>query len=223
MRKFYAGFTAMAALAAVTIACGNQETQVIDSFFRATQANDSQTVSSFSIVPFEGEVKSWKVVSVGEEQRSPAPLAGLGKTLKDADEAVAQNKKEASAYFNAHPLEVDKVKPLVEAGKPVPANLKSTADDWTKFNDADQELKAKAAEAKSAYDREKRLVSMSTGQTSDLDGLAGDLVLSNAVVEVETAAGAKQYKIELRKYDVAPGGQGNKVMSRWLIQAITPQ
>jgi len=223
MRKFYVGFTAMAAMAAVTIACGNAETTVIDSFFRATQANDTGTVSSFSIVPFEGQVKSWKVISVGEERRSPAPLPALGKALQEADDAVAQNKKEASAYFNAHPLEVDKVKPLVEAGQPVPRNLQSYADDWTKFNDADQELKAKAAEAKAAYDREKRLVAMSVGQAGSADTLLGDLVLSDAVVEVESDGDVKQYKIELRKYDVSPGGQGTSVQSRWLIQAITPQ
>ncbi len=223
MKKSYVGLTALAVVAAFTIACGSQEATVIDSFFRATQAKDTETVSSFSIIPFEGEVQSWKVTSVGEEQRSPAPLGSLSKALKAADEAVSENKKEASAYFNAHPLEVDKVKPLVEAGKPAPANLQKTADEWKKFNDADIELKAKAAEAKSAYDREKRLVTMSTGQTSAVDGLAGDLVMSSATVEVESDGEVKTYTVQLRKYDVAPGGQGNKVMSRWLIQTITPQ
>ena len=74
MRKSYIGFTAASVLAALTIACGSQEATVVDSFFRATQAKDTETVSSFSIVPFEGEVQSWKVTSVGEAQRSPAPL-----------------------------------------------------------------------------------------------------------------------------------------------------
>ena len=217
------GFIAASALSAFTIACGSQEANVIDSYFRATQAKDTQTVSSFSVVPFEGEVKSWKVKNVGEEQRSPAPLPGLAKALKEADQAVADNKKEASAYFNAHPLEVDKVKPLVEEGKPVPANLKSTADDWKKFNDADKDLKGKAAEAKAAYDREKRLVSMSTGQTAGLEGLDGELVLSTATVDVDAGAGMKTFTVQLRKYDVAQGGKGNKVMSRWLIQSLTPQ
>ena len=110
MKYSYVGFTAAAALAALTIACGSQEGQVIDNFFSATKAKDNQTVSSFSIVQFDQEVKSWKVKSVGEEQRVPAPLASLATALKTAEEAEAQNKKDASAYFNAHPLEVDKVK-----------------------------------------------------------------------------------------------------------------
>jgi hypothetical protein len=223
MKISYAGFSAAAALAAVTLACGNQETQVIENFFRAVQAKDNQTVTSFSMVQFDQEVKSWKVKSVGEEQRTTAPLAGMATALKAADDAVAQNKKDAGAYFNAHPLEVDKVKPLVENGGAVPANLQKTADDWKKFNDADRDLKTKAAEAKQAYEREKRLVVMSTGQAQTADTLVGELITKTAVVDVETAAGPKTYSIQLRKYDVAPSGQTTKTMSRWLIQAITPQ
>ena len=224
MKNSYFGLAATAAFAAFTIACGNQETQVIDNFFRAVQAKDSGTVAAFPMVQFDKPVKSWKVKSVGEEQKVPAPIGTLASTLKAADEAVAQNKKEAGAYFNAHPLEVDKVKPLVENGSPVPANLKSTAEDWKKFNDADKDLKAKAAEAKSAYDREKRLVSMSTGQQGgDVDTLQGELVTKTAQVEVESEGDVKTYAIQLRKYEVKAGGQGPNVQSRWLIQSITPQ
>jgi hypothetical protein len=221
MKNSYIGFTAAAAFAALTIACGNQETQVIENFFRAVQAKDTGTMSSFAVVQFDGEVKSWKVKSVGEEQRSPAPLANLAKALKEADEAAAQNKKDASAYFNAHPLEVDKVKPLVESK--VPANLQKTADDWKKFSDLDHDLKEKAANAKQAYEREKRLVTMSTGSAGNADALAGDVITKTALVDVESGGDVKPYAIQLRKYDVAPAGQTAKVMSRWLIYSITKQ
>ena len=115
------------------------------------------------------------------------------------------------------------MKPQVERGAPVPPALQQTANDWKKFNDADKDLKAKAADAKQAYEREKRLVAMSTGQAAIADTLAGDLVTKVATVEVESGGDVKTYAIQLRKYDVAPGGQGAKVMSRWLIQSITPQ
>jgi len=223
MKHSYIGFTAAAAFAAITIGCGNQETQVIENFFRAVQAKDNQTVSSFAVVQFEKEVKSWKVKTVGEEQRTPAPLANLAKALKEADDAAAQNKKDASAYFNAHPLEVDKVKPLVESGGKIPANLQKTADDWRKFSEMDHDLKEKAANAKQAYEREKRLVTMSTGSAGKADTLAGDVVVKTAMVDIESEGDVKSYAIQLRKYDVAPGGQGAKVMSRWLIYSITPQ
>jgi hypothetical protein len=221
MKNSYIGFTAAAAFAALTLACGSQEGQVLENFFRAVQAKDSTTLSSFAVAQFDQEVKSWKVKSIGEEQRTPAPLANLAKALKDAEEAAAQNKKDASAYFNAHPLEVDKVKPVVEAGGKVPANLQKTADDWKKFTDMDKELKEKAGAAKTAYEREKRLVVMSTGSNGNPDTLAGDVVTKTAVVDIESGGDVKPYNIQLRKYDVAPAGQTSKIMSRWLVYSIT--
>ena len=105
----------------------------------------------------------------------------------------------------------------------MPKNLQKTAEDWKKFNDMDKELKAKAADAKQAYDREKRLVTMSTHQPGDADALVGDVVTKTAIVEVDAGGGVKSYAIQLRKYDLAPRGKETKVTSRWLIQSITPQ
>ena len=125
--------------------------------------------------------------------------------------------------MSTHPLEVDKVKSLLESGGPIPANLQKTAADWKRFLDADKDLEEKAAETQKAYDREKRIVTMSTGKAGDVDTLVGDVITKTAVVEVETAAGVKSYALQLRKYDVTAGGKGAKLMSRWLIQSITPQ
>ena len=223
MKHSYLGFTLTAALAALTIACGSPEGQVIDNFLRATQAKDTQTVTSFSVVQFDQEIKSWKVVSVGEEQRTPAPLSALAAAHKAADEAVDQNKKDAVAYFNAHPLEVDTVKPLVENGGAIPAKFQKTATDWKRFNDTDKELKAKAAETQKAYDREKNLVIKSIVQARDADSLVGDVITKTAIVEIASGGANKSYAIQLRKYDVAPAGKSAKALSRWLIQSITPQ
>jgi phage tail tape-measure protein len=64
---------------------------------------------------------------------------------------------------------------------------------------------------------------MSTGQTGEADALVGDLITKTAMVDIEAAGDVKSYAIQLRKYEVSPGGQGAKVMSRWLIQSITAQ
>ena len=59
MKYLKVGFTAAAAVAALTVACGGQENQVIDNFFRAVQAKDTQTVASFSIVPCWPPLPPW--------------------------------------------------------------------------------------------------------------------------------------------------------------------
>jgi hypothetical protein len=214
------GVTAVLALS--VIACGGQEQQVVDNYFRAIQTRDAQTVAGFSTVQFEGSVKSWKVESVGEEQRAPAPIADLDKKMKDAAEAEAQNKKEYNAYFNANPVEVDRVMKLPQ-GAPVPAALAKYATEWRQYEEKNKTLKTAAAEAKAAFEREKRLVTMSTGQQQDVEKLSGDLVTKDVVVQVETDGDMKPYKLTLRKYELTAGGTGPKPMSRWLITGLRAQ
>ena len=225
MRQSTIGITAALAIAALSAACGGgQEGQIVDTFFRAVQAKDTQTTASVSVAAFDKAVKSWKVQEIGQEQRAPAPLPGLAEALKAADEAVALNKKAYNDYFNAHPLEVDKVKPIVEGGSnaPIPANLKQYADAWKKFLDDDKALKTKAADAKIAYDREARLVEMSTRQKgADANALTGEVVTKTVTVEVESEGDVKTHTIQIRKYDVAAAGQTVKLQSRWLIQSIS--
>lgn len=209
-------------LAALAIGCGGQEAQVVERYFRAVQARDQQTMAGFSTVQFSGEVKSWKVTSVGEEQRSPAPLPDLDAKMKAAAEAEANNKKEYNAYFNAHPVEVDRVQKLLENKSAIPAGLAKTAADWQKFIEQDKALKAAAADAKAAYEREKRLVSMSTGQTTDVEKLTGELVIKEVMIDLEVDGDVKPHKMTLRKYDVSAGA-GPKPMSRWLITGLVAQ
>lgn len=223
MKHSHAGFTVTAALAALTIACGSQEGQVIDNFFRATQAKDTQTVASFSMVQFDQPVKSWNVKSVGEEQRAPAPLGSLAAAHEAAEAAATENKKEERAYFDSHPLEVDKVRTLIESESPIPASLQDVAADWKRFIDADKDLEQKVGESRKAYDRERRIVTMSTGKGAEADAFVGDVITKEATVEVDSGAGPKTYLIQLRMYDVTAAGKGPKIMSRWLIQSITPQ
>lgn len=209
-------------LAAAVIACGGQEAQVVERYFRAVQAKDAQTMAGFSTVQFDGAVKSWKVTNVGEEQRSAAPLPDLDAKMKAAAEAEANNKKEYNAYFNAHPVEVDRVQKLIESRGAIPAALAKTAADWQKFIEQDKALKSAAADAKSAFEREKRLVAMSTGQTADVEKLTGDLVVKEVTIDLETDGDVKPYKMTLRKYEVSAGA-GPKPMSRWLITGLAAQ
>ena len=46
MKHSYIGFVAVAAMAAFSMACGSQEAQVIENFFRAVQTKDSPFQSS---------------------------------------------------------------------------------------------------------------------------------------------------------------------------------
>src|SRR5262245_9707355 len=111
-------------------ACGHPEKSVVDQYFNAVNAKDSQTLSSFSAVPFDKKVDRWEIKQTVAEDKKPAPLPDLAQKAKDADAAVAANKKAASAYGLDHYGEIDQVKEARKANKPVPPKLGDVATKW---------------------------------------------------------------------------------------------
>src|SRR5262245_64497014 len=96
-RHLSSGAAAVAAL--VAVACGHPEKRVVDQYFNAVNAQDNQTLSSFSVVKWDkGKVDRWSIVSVSPENKAPATLADLVKKTKDTDKQIADNNKAAAAY-----------------------------------------------------------------------------------------------------------------------------
>ena len=104
------GGVALAVIALAGAACGHPEKSVVDQYFNAVNAKDTQTLSSFSAVPFDKKVDRWTIKETIAEDKKPAPLAELAQKAKDADAAVTANKKAASAYALDHYGEIDQVK-----------------------------------------------------------------------------------------------------------------
>ena len=104
-------------LAVAVMACGGGESNVVNQYFTALNANDTNTLTSFAAVSFDKTVDDWKLVSVSDETRGPAPLPSLVSKQQELEAALAQNLKDYRAWGND--LEVypklDRVKGLREA------------------------------------------------------------------------------------------------------------
>jgi hypothetical protein len=127
MRMRGAALGAVLGVAALSAACGGPERRVVDQYFNALRANDNTTLTSFAAVGFDKKVDAWKVKGASPETRSPAILPDLSKKVADLETELAANKKAAGAYSLEHYADIDKVKELQRAGKPVPGNLKDVA------------------------------------------------------------------------------------------------
>jgi hypothetical protein len=218
-----AALGAVVAIAALSAACGGgSETRVVDQYFNALRQNDNVTLTSFAAVAFDKKVDAWKIKGATPETRSPATLPELAKKVTDLEAELAANKKAAGAYSLENYADIDKVKELQKAGKPVPGNLKDVADKWGQFNDKDRELKRAVAEAKSAMEREKRNVALSVGQQDDVEKLTGEVVSKQVDVDLTIAGAVQPYVMTLRKYELT-GGSGPRQVSRWVIQNIAPK
>jgi hypothetical protein len=208
------------------VACtGGAEKNVVNQYFNALAANDTNTLTSFAAVAFDKKVDSHKIVSVSEETRGPAPLPGLVTQQQELEAALAQNKKDARAWGND--LEVypklDRVRELQKDDKKIPASLQPIADKWDEFNTKDRELKTEAADAKRGVESERRNARLSVGQVEGIDTLAGEVITKSIELELTIDGQAQPYVMGLRKYELEDDGSGARMMSRWVVQTLDPK
>jgi len=214
----------MAGLVLASSACAPAEKSVVDQYFRAIQANDNQTLTSFAVVNFDKPVDSWKIIQAGEENRSPATLPALAKQAKEVAAELAANKKEYNTYFLDHPSEVEEVRELKkQEDAKIPSKLQQVADDWEQFSQKEKELKSTLAEIKDALAKEKKNVTLSVGQVDNLDTLSGERITKDIDIEVVSEGQTAAYVMTLRRYELEDDQSGRRMMSRWVIYDLQPQ
>jgi hypothetical protein len=215
-------FLAVLALAGAAAACGHPEKGVVDQYFNAVNANDTQTLSSFAAVTFDQKVEKWAIKKTISEDKRAAALPDLSQKAKDADAAVAANKKAASAWSLDNYGDIDQVREARKKNQPVPAKLTATAQKWDEYNDKDRQLKKSLAEARDAVEKEKRNVARSVGEVENVETLQGEVTEKVIELDLTVKGETKPYVMTLRKYELKRDGGGPRVMSRWVIQDLKP-
>jgi hypothetical protein len=216
------GRVALAAVVALAgVACGHPEKSVVDQYFNAVNAKDTQTLSSFAAVTFDKKVDRWAIKKTISEDKKPAPLPELVQKAKDADAAVAANKKAASAWSLDRFNDIEAVREARKNNKPVPAKLTEVATKWDDFNTKDRDGKKAVAVSKDAVEKEKRSMARSIGDVEDVESLKGDVNEKQIEVDLTIAGQQQPYVMTLRKYDVKRDN-GQTVRGRWVIQNLQP-
>ena len=101
--------------------------------------------------------------------------------------------------------------------------LQAIATKWDTLQAEDKRLKKAVADAKGAVEREKRNVALSIGQVEDVESLTGETVTRDIDVDLTIGGAPKPYTMTLRRYDLKGGSGGGRMMSRWVVQSITPK
>ena len=225
MRERRATLALALSLTAAGLACTSGESKVVDQYFNALRAGDQNTLTSFAVVAFDQKVDSWKIVSEGPEVKAPATLPDLVKKAKDAQAELDRNTKEARAWANdikVYP-DLDKVRQAQAKGDKIPPALQPVAAKWDTLQAEDKRLKKAVADAKGAVEREKRNVALSIGQVEDVESLTGETVTRDIDVDLTIGGTPKPYTMTMRRYDLKGGSGGGRMMSRWIVQSITPK
>jgi len=218
MRHRAPGPLAILALWAAATACSSHpEKSVVDSYFNAVNAKDTQTLSSFAVMNFDKKVDRWTIKKTLEETKTPVTMVDLVAKVRETEKAVMDNTKAARAYNDGHYKELGDIKAL-KKGAPVPAKLQPVATEWDNYNKKDRELKKTLAEAKDAVEKEKRNASLSLGSSAeDLEGMTGTVVSKKILLGLTIDGQERDYVMTLRKYEVKGGAR-----PRWMIQSLQP-
>jgi hypothetical protein len=225
MRERAAALAAAVGLLGIGLACSSAESKVVEQYFTALRANDQNTLTSFATVAFDQKVDDWKITGEGDEVKAPAALPELVKKQKELQAQLDQHTKDARTWANdikVYP-DLDKVRTALSKGEKVPGGLKPVADKWEALQTEDRRLKKAVAEAKAAVEREKRNVSMSIGQVEDIESLTGEMVSRDIDLDLTIGGAPKPYTMTMRRYDLKGGSGGGRMMSRWVIQSLTPK
>ncbi|OFV88629.1 MAG: hypothetical protein A2V74_04470 [Acidobacteria bacterium RBG_16_70_10] len=216
--------TAALVLALGALACSGPESRIVDQYFTALRANDTNTLSSFAMVALDKKVDDWKVVSIGAETSEPAPLPELVKKQKDLEAELAENQRDARAWANDLSIypRLEQARELEKKNAKIPASLTTIHEKWTAFNDKDRQLKRALADAKAAVERERRNAQLSVGQRDDLDTLTGKTVSKQVELNLTIAGQSQPYVMTLRKYEL-DGGGGPRMIARWVVESLEPK
>jgi hypothetical protein len=212
-------------MALAAAACsGGAEKNVVNQYFTAVRANDTNTLTSFAMVPFDKPIEDWKIVSVGVETRVPAPLPELVKKQKDLEAELAKNKSEAMKWGNDPGVyqKRQQLSDILGKNGKVPPALLPVQQKYDAYQANDRELKKKLATAKAEVEREKRNATMSVGQIEDLESLNGEMITKDIELLLTTGGQKTPYVMTLRKYELT-GGPGPRMVSRWVVQALAPK
>jgi hypothetical protein len=226
MRERATALAVALGLVVVGLACsGGAEKNVVNQYFRALAADDTNTLTSFAAVAFDKEVDSYKIVSISEETRSPAILPDLVAKQQELETALAENMKEARAWGNDLEIypKLDRVRELQKEEKNIPSSLQPIADTWNEYNAKDRELKAQVADAKKAVEVERRNTQLSVGQVDGVDSLTGEVVSKNVGLELTIDGQAQPYVMTLRKYELEAPDSATRMISRYVVQSLEPK
>jgi hypothetical protein len=207
MRHRFGILLVILGVAAVAVGCASPEQRVIENYFRAVNAGDNQTLTSFAAVAFPQKVEKWRIVSAQPEVKGTAQLPELQKKVA-----------EVQAYLD-HASEVEDVKAVRKKGQKLPAKLEKVAAAWDEFSVKEKDLKRAFSEAKEEVQHEKRNVQLSLGEIEGIESKAADMTSHEFELLLTVEGQEKPYIMVVRKYVL----KDEQRMSRWMIYSLDPK
>lgn len=207
-----------------TSCSSHPEENLLKSYFNAVALNDATTMSTMALEPIALHVESWEILSVAEEKIEPVTLSDL-----DAKELDFKKQLEKSVGITLDARDrLDDAKFDLERARTAAARraARSKVNEQQEKYDEQYEhhknLQKEYNEAKATAGREEVITYFSLGQrVGDLPTIrsfVGNVHFKEVDLKiVEKEAGAKNYRLYLRRYELEDEGYNLSHRGRWVI------
>lgn len=212
----------------ITQGCSSApEKTLLKKYFNAVNLNDNDTMSSMALEPFQPDMESWELLSVGEEKVAPATLPALNAAeveAKKAQDAQVGPTLDADSALKDAQYERDTSRSA--AGKRAAQKL---VDELQVKYDAEnakmQDFKRAYNEAKAAAAAEEEMTMFSLGQRElpIVRSLTGDVHSKDVEIAIKMKDGqTKKYKLLLKQYELKDEANNLRYPGRWVIIHFEP-
>ncbi len=204
------------------------EDAILTHFFTAARLRDNTTLGSFATADFDpreqGIITSFKITSIGAEQRHPLEMKALAQAYEAAKAADADLSKRKDAYADAN---MDVVQEIVRAGRDAKFKGKQAEiqEAWFKFVDEGTSVGRRVGEAKRKLAAEKDMVELSAiepGRPFDVTKYDGDLVSKDVTITapVKLPTGQTVTKTLVITLQRAELKADKPIVGRWIVAVI---
>ena len=212
---------AISIAAIFSFGCQSPEQEVVDLYLDASQKDDKATIGGLSEVSFPEEVKSWKILEVGDARSESYAVPGFLSEVKAVEE-------ERDAKFKIYnQFRVDNYQALQEIAASLGedpdhrfrGNKKDLLDRWNEFREERKEVMAKLYEVEIQLEEETRLVNKSLQRESTPEFLVGNTLRKDVRVQVVTQSGENVFLISLAIYELK-NQFDDALPARWFITRV---
>jgi len=203
------------------------EKGLLSRYFNAVTLNDNSTMASMALEPFQPDMVSWEIVSIGPDKVEPAFLSELNKIeieAKKAQDAQIGPTIDADTLLKDAQDEKDLARSA--AGK---AAAQRKIDDLQAKYDIEYgkmtELKKAytAAKAAAAAEEEMTMFSLGVRELATVRELTGNVHSKDVEIAIKTKAGtAKNYRLKMKQYLLRDEANGINHRGRLVIIKFEP-
>jgi hypothetical protein len=203
------------------------EKGLLSRYFNAVTLNDNSTMASMALEPFQPEMVSWEIVSIGPEKIEPASLPDLNKVEVEAKKAQdAQIGPTIDADTLLKNAQDEKDLSRSAAGK---AAAQRKIDELQAKYDIEygkmQELKKAytAAKAAAAAEEEMTMFSLGLRELATVRELTGSVHSKDVEIAIKLKSGeTKNYRLQMKQYLLRDEANGVPHRGRWVIIKFEP-